>query len=142
MAKTQKKVERDPAAELQEIGRGAYEAIAEMVAGLEKYDKDDNYQTEKNREDALRAIEEDPLSVEVSHGWHGPGSVTGAPEEYRILLSTGGPATRIVGDLSEHGEPTSARLEAQDWFQPWTEYRGGDEAVLLAYASCFYFGEG
>jgi len=31
-----------------------------------------------------------------------------------ILLCTGGPVVRIVGDLSQHHEPDSARLEYQD----------------------------
>ncbi len=55
---------------------------------------------------------------------------------------TGGPATRIIGELNEHGEPTRARLQVQDWGTPWTDYRGGDQETLLTYARCFYFGEG
>lgn len=53
---------------------------------------------------------------------------------------------RIVGDLDANCEPTRARLETQDWGTPWTEYRGawgnGGADTLLAYAQCFYFGEG
>src|SRR5690606_3875422 len=39
--------------------------------------------------------------------------------EYEILLSTGGPAVRIVGRLNVWGEPeTTAVLQYQDWFAP------------------------
>ena len=43
------------------------------------------------------------------------------PEEFEILLCTGGPACRIVGDLDESCQPSSARIEHQDWGTPWTE---------------------
>jgi hypothetical protein len=57
-------------------------------------------------------MQEEPLSVELG-GWWTPGEEPEA-QEFRILLSTGGPACRLVGTLG-HG----ARLEAQDWFTPW-----------------------
>jgi hypothetical protein len=91
------------------------------------------------------SIEEDPLSIQVRGDWHAPGDPEGAkPVEYEILLSTGGPATRIIGELDSFGQPTTAILEAQDWFQPWTRTMGidRDDETLLAYARCFYFGEG
>jgi hypothetical protein len=99
------------------------------------------------------------------HGWYAPGASTfpnsregedAKPEEYRILLCTGGPACQIVGQLNEHCEPVTAIMQVQDWFQPWTEFRpvadkaehardkfsGYDsEPILLAYARCFWFGE-
>lgn len=95
-------------------------------------------------EDAIRErIEESPLSVQVRGGWHSPGDNDGTEaEEYEILLSTGGPALRIVGDLSG-GQPTSARLEYQDWGTPWTEHitTGDDHDALLRWVSVFYFGD-
>lgn len=109
----------------------------------------------ESREDAEQRIQEDPLSVEVRSGWYTPGSEDREPEEYNILLATGGPAVRIIGDLGRYCEPSSATLEVQDWFTPWTEYRGvtdpndagalvdqPSQDVLLTYARCFYFGEG
>lgn len=98
--------------------------------------------TEEQREDAERAIREDPLSVLVRSDWYEPGAaltMSPDPAEYEILLCTGGPAVRIRGDL-DRGTPTSARLEHQDWFKPWTQYHC-DQDVLLAYASHFWFGE-
>lgn len=115
---------------LQEIGRSAYATITEMVAALEA-----------DRDDAERRIHEDALSVEVRSGWHTPGDGNTAPTEFKILITTGGPAVRIIGELNEHAEPICAWLEVQDWGTPWTEYTNADDATLLAYANCFYFGE-
>jgi hypothetical protein len=96
----------------------------------------------ESREDAEQRIHEDAISVEVRSGWVSYGSQEDMrPEEYCILLSTGGPATRIIGKLNDYGEPTSAKLQVQDLFTPWTDYREADEGYLLAYARCFYFGE-
>jgi len=92
----------------------------------------------QDEDDARQRIAEDPLSLRVF------GERTGGAWEttsYELLLGTGGPAVRIVGDLNEHGEPESARLEVQDWFKPWTEYLGADDEVLMSYAERFYFGE-
>ncbi|MFN6965165.1 MAG: hypothetical protein ACK4S4_15575 [Pyrinomonadaceae bacterium] len=94
-------------------------------------------------EDAARqTIEESPLSIEVRSGWCTPGETMG-PEEYSILLSTGGPALRLIGDLDQHNEPETAELQYQDWGTPWTPYHDEnvDEDVLIKYAQCFYFGE-
>jgi hypothetical protein len=92
-------------------------------------------------EDAARdAICEDPLSVLVRSGWTEAGESMQA-EEYEILLCTGGPAVRIVGDLN-HGSPETARIEYQDWFTPWETLHGltdYEQAQLLAYAGEFCF---
>ena len=40
-----------------------------------------------------------PLSVLVRSGWYIPGTAPGYAEEFEILLSTGGPACRIIGQL-------------------------------------------
>jgi hypothetical protein len=106
----------------------------------------------ESREDAEQRIQEDPLSLEVRSGWTSLGEPLEA-EEFNILLATGGPAVRIVGELDQHGEPSRAWLEVQDWFTPWTEYRGTpskndpgaldnvpSQDVLLTYARQFYFG--
>lgn len=41
----------------------------------------------------------------------------------------------------EDGVPTTAHLEVQDWFKPWTTYYVPTPGVLLEYVSRFYFGE-
>jgi hypothetical protein len=90
-------------------------------------------------EDAERCVDEDPLSIQVRSGWQGLYEDLD-PAEYEILLSTGGPATRIIGELDQYGCPCSAVLQAQDWFTPWTDYARCDEDTLLAYASRFLGG--
>lgn len=144
------------------IGRPAYESIEQMVAALQcdyerlkelrderdwKYDPkaDDDIrelaEPEMQAGDcedadvALDRIQEDPLSLRI-FGEYAKGEWTAT--NYELLLSTGGPATRIVGDL-EDTYATSARLEVQNWFKPWTEWTGADSDVLRAYVGCFCF---
>lgn len=94
----------------------------------------------KSREDAEQRIHEDALSVEVRSDWATLGEDLEAGE-FCILLTTGGPAVRICGELDEHKEPRRAWLEVQDWFTPWTQYFGASQETLLTYARCFYFGD-
>lgn len=79
------------------------------------------------------ALHEYPLSVEIRSGWESVGEPL-EPTEYAILLSTGGPAARIRGELDEHGAPASAWMEAQDWGTPWTEVRTRYDDALLEFA--------
>lgn len=62
--------------------------------------------------------------------------------EYTILLGTGGPALRLIGEL-ERGQPYTARLKYQDWFKRWEDLPTTDEeeTALLAYVQEFYFGD-
>ena len=93
----------------------------------------------EDQDDAEQRITDDPLSLQFRSGWYSQGD-TPTTEEFELLLSTGGPATRIIGRI-EDGEPVSARLQAQDWGTPWTEYLDADQDVLLSYCRRFYFGE-
>ena len=146
--------------DLQTTGASAYDSIVQMV---ERLDPDFWERLEELREmedrtpedeaelakmedvrehcedegDARDAILEDALSVEVRSDWHTPGD-SGADTEYCILLSTDGPAARIVGDLDQWQLPSSATLQVQDWGTPWTDYRGADEDAMLKYARCFF----
>lgn len=157
------------ALELQGIGESAYMVIEGMVNALnvdyerlsELRDSRDNGTLSLDelaefkhlkqvsdgadcREDAEQRIWEDPLSIEVRNDWHTPNAcddTNSGPTDFRILLSTGGPATRIVGKLNQYGEPVRATIQAQDWFTPWTDYEGGDENILLDYCTQFYFNE-
>lgn len=152
---TEQKTEHE---KLQEVGKFAFESIAEMVAALDvDYDRLEELKGQDERteeeaeelaelekaagdceslEDAEQRINDDPLSVQVRSGWCDVGAEMEA-EEYNILLSTGGPATRIIGDLNQYGEPETATLQAQDWFTQWQDYEGGDEETLIRYASRF-----
>ncbi len=114
------------------------ESIREMVEALDKAEENDNYEA---IDKARMEIEEDPLSVQVRSDWHSPGEKTEATE-YMILLCTGGPAVRIVGDLGEYDEPETARIEYQDWFTPWEDMplTSKEEKDVLRYAQSFYYG--
>lgn len=110
-------------------------SMASIVEDIEAMAKDENKRDE---------IIEGALSVEVRSGWQNVGE-TLSPTEFCILLGTGGPAVRIVGELSPHMEPESADLQVQDWGTPWTSFghmvTSKQREALLQFVSCFYFGE-
>jgi hypothetical protein len=87
-----------------------------------------------------RKLDESVLSVQVRSGWE-TSAKDFTPSEYELLLTTGGPACRIIGQLNG-GKPTSATLQIQDWGTPWTDYYDDiEDDVLLKFASQFYFGQ-
>ena len=109
----------DATTRAEDQAKAQYESICEMVAALEcDYER-----------------------LQVRSGWRAPGDDAPEPEEFYILLCTGGPAVRIRGELDPRGEPTRAWIEYQDWFEPWKQYFDTDQATLLVYCRCFYFGE-
>jgi hypothetical protein len=87
-------------------------------------------------------IQESPLEVAVRSGWV-PSAEDMVAEDFLILLSTGGPALRIRGELDQHKQPRRAWLEYQDWGTPWTEYHGDgcEQKTLLTFCQQFFFGE-
>lgn len=127
---------------------------AEAVEALKAWDAENSEELEELTEaakvdgdkmddaDAARQrIQEAPLSVQVRSGWSTPGESMHA-EEFEILLSTGGPALRIMGELDEHKQPHRAWLEYQDWGTPWTHhFVEGLADTLLTFCQQFYFGE-
>ena len=118
--------------------KGWLETLADIAARLSS---DDDETREAAREEAQSA----PLSVQVRNGWYGPGdSQQGEPSEYEILLSTGGPALRITGDLDNDEPEIGGRMELQwqDWGTPWTSLPLSDAelSAVQAFVSCFYFG--
>jgi len=120
------------------------QAEAQMASIMEMVSKLRNEDDPDGQEEAAELIQEDPLSVLVRDGWRSPGAPTeDGPEEYEILLCTGGPAVRIHGELNQWNEPRSARIEYQDWFQPWKELEitQDQEDALMVYAQQFYYGE-
>jgi hypothetical protein len=95
-----------------------------------------------NEEHAREAIQNDALSVEVRKDWYAPGHEDDKPSEFQILLCTGGPAVRIMGELDDNGEPCRAWIEYQDWGTPWMHAVSViDNDTLLTYCQQFYFGE-
>lgn len=125
------------------------EEMGEAVAALQEWDEENGEEFTElkeeagdctDRDQAYERIQEDPLSVQVRSGWASCPEEFEA-EEFEILLGTGGPAMRLIGDLNQHNEPCNTRLQVQDWFKPWTDYYDADSDVLDAYAACFYFGD-
>ena len=122
--------------------QGWYDSIVEMAEALAQADAncDDIAQ-----DSARDAITESVLWVEVRSDWHDVVIVERAkPDEYRILLTTGGPALQLVGALNEYGEPETAELQMRDGGVPWQAWcpeAPTAAQTLLTFARCFYFGE-
>lgn len=85
-------------------------------------------------------IQEAPLCLSVRSLWTDLGAAL-RPEQFCILLSTGGPGLRIVGDLGTFGCPENSCMEWQDWGTPWTPYAPAESALLDAWAAQFYWGD-
>jgi hypothetical protein len=141
----------DKLAHAKSNAKGWYANIREMVNALIEAERTEAEETTWEGDpvdEARTAIEESVLSVRVRDGWRSPGLKHDAePEEFEILLSTGGPALRIYGRLNEHDEPVDCELQLQDWFTPWTRWIPDDASAdfhdyLDRFARIFYFGEG
>jgi hypothetical protein len=127
------------------------EAIENAKAQLARWDEDNAEELKElteaatldgelvDAETARERIQERPLSVQVRSGWTDPGGEMEAAE-FEVLLTTGGPALRIIGELDEHNEPDRAWLEYQDWGTPWTRYFPTEQETLLSFCRCLYFG--
>ena len=102
---------------------------------------DEEWSAYHDEADAEQRISESVLEVQVRGDWHTPGEHPRQEAEFEILLTTGGPACRIVGELDHPGEPRWAWLEHQDWGTPWTPLAEGrpPEGTLLAFASHFLY---
>lgn len=85
---------------------------------------------------------ESVLSAEVRDGWRNVGAKSNGAEEFRILLSTGGPACQIIGDLND-GSPENVRIQHRDWGTHWTNLATSNEEnlALAWFCGCFCFEE-
>ena len=99
-----------------------------------------NSENDKTREEAELKAVENALEVSFRSGWNSEPYGLDA-EEFKILLSTGGPAVRIIGSLGILNEPEEVKLQHQDWFTPWQDYPLTDEEreILHAYSRQFCF---
>jgi hypothetical protein len=89
-------------------------------------------------DEARDRITESPLSVLVRDGWRVPGADRETAEEYEILLSTGGPALRIFGKLSDYGEPDDAEIVG--WWGSDKGYYRANQDELKEYAARYLSG--
>lgn len=83
-------------------------------------------------DEALERLESNPLEILYRSDWESDTSDL-TPHEFSILLCTGGPAVRIRGYFDNHGNPSNAWTEYQDWGTQWTEL-GSYQSVALEYA--------
>ena len=112
------------------------ETIIDQLARLKAACQDSDTAYETVREE----IQEAPLSLAVRSHWADLGEPL-KPAQFCILLSTGGPGLRIIGELGRFNCPESARMEYQDWGTPWTEYTAIGSGVLDAWAAQFWWGD-
>ncbi|USN15623.1 hypothetical protein KIKIMORA_05050 [Brevundimonas phage vB_BpoS-Kikimora] len=125
----------------------AAEEAAE-AAGLDDYSVEPVEGEEVDKDAVRQEIIESVLSVQVRDGWRDPGprdpEDRDGAEEFQILLSTGGPALRLRGELGTWGDPSNARLQYQDWGTPWTDYPTSyeEDEAIRTWLGAFYFGEG
>ena len=138
--------------------RGHLESIKELYREFKKQEDLEawdcgsnvyNWTTEGIREKA----QDEALSVEFRSGWtSNPEEMK--PEEFKILLSTGGPACQIVGKIDDGScEPIDIEIQYQDWGTPWEPLQlnstyadespniTSDYEALEWFCNCFYFGE-
>ena len=79
-----------------------------------------------------------PLSLCVRcEAWHPVGGRLD-PDSYEILLCTGGPAVRIIGDLNCADWPVDPVLQCQDWGTPWQPVEC-DTRALVWFAELFTY---
>ena len=128
---------------------GQLETIKELYRNYQEAESNDDYEAQDAiREEALN----DALSVEFRSGWS-TNSEDMKAEEFKILLSTGGPACQIIGKLDQYKQPTDIEIQYQDWGTPWENlvlnphYADlninitNDKEALEWFCNCFYFGE-
>ena len=118
-------------------------AIGHIESMVEDFKKDKIFENLKDFEsqDQLReSILNSALSVEFRSGWE-TFKEDFEPKEFKILLSWGGPALRVIGELDDYG-PVNPKLQFQDWGTPWTNFKitKDQKDALNWFCNCFYFG--
>ena len=122
---------------------GQLESIKELYRNYKKADTQEDWEA---REKIVEKAQEEALSVEFRSGWV-TNSEDMKTEEFKILLSTGGPACQIIGKLDHYNQPIDIEIQYQDWYQPWKTLLTSpekckiDHQALFWFCECFYFGE-
>ena len=98
-----------------------------LIAELENSDDSD---ISVSRQDEIGVeLGESLLSVDqMTHGVYADG------DTWQVLLTTGGPAARVVITTDADGDPIQAVFEFQDWFEPWTAPPEQDRNLLIKWA--------
>ena len=113
----------------------------EKISFLESLNVTSN-EEEEEIEQIKEGINNSALSVEFRSGWSTNFDELEI-EEFKILLSWGGPALRIIGDLDQYKQAENIKLQFQDWGTSWTDYelKEEEEESLNWFCNCFYFGD-
>ena len=124
--------------------KGHIESIVEdfeKISFLESLNVTSN-EDEEEIEQIKESINNSALSVEFRSGWSTNYDELEI-EEFKILLSWGGPALRVIGDLDQYKQAENVKLQFQDWGTPWTDYEltEKEEESLNWFCNCFYFGD-
>ena len=127
-------------------------AIGHMQSMVENFEigsyiEQSNVTTQDQEEklDEIReSINNSALSVEFRSGWYSSlydRVRIGEPAEFKILLTWGGPALRIIGEIEENFA-VNPKLQYQDWGTPWTDLETTEhqQDALNWFCNCFYFG--
>tara|TARA_R100001129_G_scaffold58335_1_gene40112 strand:+ start:121 stop:540 length:420 start_codon:yes stop_codon:yes gene_type:complete len=122
--------------------------MQDMVENYEigSYIQESNVTTqdqEEKLEEIRESILNSALSVEFRSGWCSSLDEELVPEEFKILLSWGGPALRIIGDLDQYKQPENIKMQFQDWGTLWTDFEITEDQTkaLNWFCNCFYFGD-
>jgi len=132
--------------------RGQLESIKELYR--EYKENASAFVSNLDTEEAIvEKAREEALSVEFRSGWYLSLEADFRPEEFKILLSTGGPACQIIGKLDQYDQPTDIEIQYQDWGTPWESLQlnstyadespniTSDYEALEWFCNCFYFGQ-
>ena len=114
-------------------------ALADPTDAEELHDLEEAAGDCTDQDDAETRIHEDPLCIEYRSDWQTPGE-TLTPAEFTVLLTTGGPAVRLIGEFDHHNSPHRVRLQSQNWGTPWTEYMDADPDILQSYCELLSVG--
>ena len=96
----------------------------------------------KKQEEIKESILNSALSIEFRSGWtSNPNDIE--LEEFKILLTWGGPALRVIGELNHYKEPENIKMQYQNWGTCWTDFEitENQQEALNWFCNCFYFGE-
>ena len=112
----------------------------ETVTYLESLNVTTN-EDEKKLEEIRESVLNSALSVEFRSGWYSSLDEETKPEEFKILLTWGGPALRVIGKIEEN-YAVNPKLQYQDWGTFWTDFEITEDQqnALNWFCNCFYFG--
>jgi len=92
----------------------------------------------ESHDDVSALIQHHVKKVEVRSDWRPIDSPMTPPVEYRLQISTGGAAVRIVGTLAADGQPETSRLQVAEHHLSWWDCEIFDQDLLLQFSRCFF----